>query len=136
MITLVMVSTKFDTNDITKVKGPFVNMLTDFDKISVETACRWQKYLSRCAAEVELESTVWAEGVMKYNMNDELKTLVHDSMEETDTTGAIVMYKLMTDHMVLRNQESIDALLKWIQHFDIGRYDGQNVKLQQVKFVQ
>ena len=61
-------------------------------------------------------------------MNDELRTLVNDSMKEANATGAIVMYKLMTDHMVLRNQESIDALLEWIRHFDIRRYDGQNVK--------
>ncbi len=71
---------------------------------------------------------VWAEGVMKYNTNDELKTLVHDSLEETDTTGAIIMYKLMTNHMVLRNQESIDVLAEWICHFDICHYDRQNVK--------
>ncbi len=91
MTTLFMIPTEFDINDTTKIKGPYINLLTDFDKISIETACRWQKYLLRCAADVELERTVWAEGVMKYNMNDELKTQVHDSMEETNATGAIVM---------------------------------------------
>ena len=65
---------------------------------------------------------------MKLNMNDELKTLVYDSMEEADSTGAIVMYKLMTNHMVLRNQKSINALGKWICHFGYRQYNSQNVK--------
>ncbi len=32
ILTLFMVLTEFDINDTTKIKGPFISMLTDFDK--------------------------------------------------------------------------------------------------------
>ncbi len=54
MLTPFMVPTKFGINNIAKIKGPFINMLTNFDKIIIETACRWQKYLCRHAADVDL----------------------------------------------------------------------------------
>ena len=66
---------------------------------------------------------------MMANMADELKTLVYDDLDEIDCVGGITMFKTMTNHMVLRNQESIDALYNWLCIFDICRYDGQNISI-------
>ena len=62
-------------------------------------------------------------------MSTELKALVHDDLMELSQSenGAVSMVKLMTDHMVLRNQEYVDALHDYIRLFDIWCFDGENV---------
>ena len=62
-------------------------------------------------------------------MADELKTLVYDDLDEIDCVGDITMFKTMINHMVLCNQESIDALYNWLCIFDICQYDGQNISI-------
>ena len=64
-------------------------------------------------------------------MTAELKTLVFDDMENLELTanGAITMFKISTNHMVLRNQESIDSLHEWIRAFDIQKVSGENVSI-------
>ena len=62
-------------------------------------------------------------------MSSELKALVHDDLMELPESekGAVPMLKLMTNHMVLRNQEYVDALNDYIRTFDIRCFDGENV---------
>ena len=139
MMTPFMVPSKFDINDPTKTRGPFTNLLDDFHKISDEIAQLWQQYLGKHAAPVELESDAWAVTIMEKSMTAELKTLVFDDMQELDSSviGAITMFKLTSNHMVMRNQESIDALQEWLRNFDIRKVKGENVSIActQVKAV-
>ena len=79
------------------------------------------KWICKYAAPVEIESAAWAVETMEKSMTAELKTLVFDDMENLELTanGAITMFNIATNHMVLRNQELIDSLHEWIRTFDI-----------------
>ena len=123
------IPTTFDLTDPSRIAGPFVDLLTDFHLVSDVTAQNWQEYLRLYAQDVELESDSWAAEIMELSMTDELKRLVFDDLDELDQVhvGAITIYKYMTNHMVLRNQETIDALHEWIRLFDIRLIDGENV---------
>ena len=131
MLTPFLIPARFDLDDPALTAGPFTNLIVDFHKISDETAQRWQQYLRKYAAPVELESASWAVQIMERSMTAELKTLVRDDIHDLDSSaiGAITMFKIVTNHMVLRNQETIDALQEWIRTFDIRKVDGENVSI-------
>ena len=105
MITPFLIPTQFDIDDPSKLNGPFINLIDDFHKISDGEAQRWQKWICKYAAPVEIESAAWAVETMEKSMTAELKTLVFDDMENLELTanGAITMFKIATNHMVLRN---------------------------------
>ena len=139
MMTPFMIPSKFDINDPSVIQGPFTSLLDDFHKIPDELAQLWQQYLCKHAAPVELESDTWAVTIMEKSMTPELKTLVFDDIQDLDSSanGAITMFKLASNHMVMRNQESIDALQDWLRNFDIRKVKGENVSIAstQVKAV-
>jgi len=112
MMTPFSIPATFDSDDSMKLTGPFTNMIVDFHKITDETARRWQQYLYKFAASVEIESDAWAVIIMDKSMTNKLKTLVSDDLQDLDQleTGAITTFKIATNHMVLRNQETIDSL--------------------------
>ena len=64
-------------------------------------------------------------------MTAKLKALVFDDLQDLEPTasGAITMFKIATNHMVLRNQETIDALQEWIRTFDIHTIPGENISV-------
>ena len=123
------IPTTFDLADPSRIAGPFIDLLKDFHLVSDVMAQRWQEYLRMYAQDVELESDSWAAEIMELSMTDELKQLVFDDLDDFDQVhvGAITVYKYMTNHMVLRNQETIDALQEWIRLFDIRQIDCENV---------
>jgi len=112
MLAPFMVPAEFEIDDPTKLAGPFTNILVDFHKVSDGKIQLWQQYIHTHAAPVELESDKWAVAIMMKSMTSELKTLVNDDLHDTDQskTGTVTMFKLISNHMVLRNQETIDSL--------------------------
>ena len=129
MLTPFLVPTEFDVNDPSKIRGPFRDLTKDFHLVTLDEAKLWQSYLLVHAADEELESCSWAKQILDLSMTAELKALVHnDLMELTQSeSGAVSMVKLMTNHMVLRNQEYVDPLHDYIRTFDIRCFDGENV---------
>ena len=67
---------------------------------------------------------------MQKSMTD-LKTLAFHGFENLypPATGAITVFKTMTNHMVLRNQETVDSLHEWIHKFDIRKVNNGNVSV-------
>ena len=126
MITPFMIPTQFDIDDPSKLNGPFINLIDDFHKIPDKGAQRWQKWICKYAAPVEIESAAWAVETMENSMTTELKTLVFDNMENLELTanGAITMFKIAKNHMVLHNKKSINSLLEWICASDIQKVSG------------
>ena len=114
MMTPFGIPVTFNLDDSTKLTGPFTNMIVDFHKITDETARRWQQYLYKFAASVEIESDAWAVIIMDKSTTNELKTIVSDDLQDLVQleTGAITTFKIATNHMVLRNQETINSLHK------------------------
>ena len=64
-------------------------------------------------------------------MTAELKALVFDNLQDLEPTasGVITMFKIAKNHMVLPNQEIIDALQEWIRPFDIHKVPGENISV-------
>ena len=65
MITPFLIPTTFDLNDPSKINGPFINIIDEFHKIPDEEAQRWQKYVCKYVAPVEIESAAWAVETME-----------------------------------------------------------------------
>ena len=120
----------FDVDDPSTAKGPFINLLTDYSKVSLEIVLRWQRFVNRNASDVELESNNWAEEILQLSMDSELTALVFDDIEGIENSrarGAITTFKLMTNRVVLNIQEKVDAYHNWIRKWTILTVDGQNV---------
>ena len=92
--------------------GPYTNLLEHFRSISDTQVFTWQKYLNENASSVDIESGEWAEGILIKTIDDQLKTAVEDALGHVQRSeqGAITTFKIMSNKMVLMNQESIDAL--------------------------
>ena len=131
MLTPFLIPDRFDLDDTSFTRGLFTNLIDNFHGIPDKKALLWQQYLCKHAAPVELESNTWAVEITQKSMTNELKTLVFDDLENLDSsaTGAITMFKTMANHMVLRNQETIDALHEQICKFDICKVNGGNVSV-------
>ena len=131
MITPFLIPARFSENDPSSVRGPFISLLTHFSTIEEEAALSWQRFFNKYAAPVELESATWAWDILEKSMTAELKTLVNDDFElvDAEAKGAITVFKIMTNHMVLRNQETVDTLNDWLRNFDIRQINGQNVSV-------
>ena len=130
MTTPFFIPDKFDEHDPASAQnGPFVNLLKDFSQISDEKAQAWQRFFNKFAAPVEIESSSWANDIMENSMTPRLKALVNDDLKLIDeiARGAITTFKIMSNHMVLKNQETIDAMHEWLHTFDTCNINGQNV---------
>jgi hypothetical protein len=70
-------------------------------------------------------------GILQKSMSNELSILFGDDLEGVppEEMGAVVLYKTMTNHMVLCNQENIDALQEYLRKFDIRNINGENVSV-------
>ena len=131
MLTPFSIPARFNENDPASVRGPFVSLLTHFSTIEEEAVLSWQRFFNKFAAPVEIESAAWALDILEKSMTADLKTLVNDDYElvDAEAKGAITVFKIMTNHMVLRNQETVDTLNDWLRHFDIRQINGQNVSV-------
>ena len=103
MLTPYLIPATFDLGDPTSTKGPFTNLIDNFHTVSDEKAQLWQRYLHKYAAPIELDSGAWAVEVMEKSMTAWLNTLVFDNLQDLEptTSGAITMFKIATNHMVL-----------------------------------
>jgi len=129
MVTPFMIPEYFDLDDPSSVKGPFINLLETPTLVPDEKVYDWTRFLKKFAAPVELESATWAGEIMDKSMDADLKTRVHDDLEELPeyAKGGVTVFKIMTKHMILQSQEITEGLHAWIRDFDIRQYDGENV---------
>lgn len=129
MVTPFMIPKHFDLDDPSSVKGPYVNLLETPTLISDEKVYDWMRFLKKFAAQVELESALWAGEIIEMSMDPELKARVHDDLEELpeNVKGGVTLFKIMTKHMIMQSQEITDGLHEWIRNFDIRQYDGENI---------
>ena len=128
MLTPFLIPEQFKLDDMSLTRVPSTNLIDDFHKIPNKKAQLWQQYLCGYTAPIEVESNTWTVESMQKSMTD-LKTLAFHGFENLypPATGAITVFKTMTNHMVLHNQETIDALHEWIRKFDIRKVNGENV---------
>ena len=132
MVSPFYIALNFDESNPTSANvGPYVNLLKDYEEVTLEKAKEWQRFLNKHAHAVEHESLQWAMDLMEKSMSTELKELVHDdyeqAVEDELSRGTITLFKIMTDRMVLSNQETIDAMCNYLAAFDIRNTNGQNV---------
>ena len=131
MIAPFTVALSFDEdNPVSANVGPYLNILTDYEEITLDMAKGWQRFVNKYAHAIEHESLQWAMELMEKSTTTELKELVHDDYEQAVdklSRGTITFFKVMTDRMVLSNQETIDALCNYLAAFDIRNINGQNV---------
>ena len=64
MINPFMIPATFDLDDPSKTNDPFINLIDEFHKIPDKEAQRWQQYIFKYAAPVEIESAAWAQLIL------------------------------------------------------------------------
>ena len=67
--------------------------------------------------------------IVERSMDSGQKMLVNNDLSKMkkDKLVIVVTFKCITNHVVIWNQGTMDALQGWIYKFDIYRMDGQNV---------
>ena len=119
-----------ENNKASANRGPYINILKDHTEVTLEQTMEWQRFINRHAHTVEHESLQWTLELVEKSMTTELKELIHDDYKQVvdeSSRGTITFYKIVTDRMVLSNQEMVDAMGNYLTGFDIRNINGQNV---------
>mmetsp|Transcript_27606 Transcript_27606/g.47002 ORF Transcript_27606/g.47002 Transcript_27606/m.47002 type:complete len:625 (-) Transcript_27606:849-2723(-) len=106
-----------------------INILTDWESVSLEECKAWQAFILKYGSNVDLETDRWIVGLLQKTMEAELKAEVGSDLEDIAKSerGSIVLFRLIATRLFERNQEARDAMVMHIQSFDIRKYDGQHV---------
>ena len=101
----------FNENDKASTnRGPYTNIFKEHTEVTLEQTMEWQRFINKHAHAVEHESLQWTLELMEKSMTAKVKELVHDDYEQVvdeSSRGTITFYKIVTDRMVLSNQERL-----------------------------
>ena len=113
----------------------FTNVLTDWRSVDVTTCKRWQRWLLKWSSNADRESDAWAQEILRRTMDDELRADISSDMIDLDAEeqGAVTMFRLIIERMVVRNQEAHDAMIAYLTEFDIRLFDGECVNTAVVR---
>ena len=109
----------------------FINILDNWRNLTPDTVYLWQGWLNVYASAADTISMEWCEEILDLSLDKDLRGKVDDSLREVDTDnkGAVTTYFLVTQCLVVQNQEATDAMLDYLKNFSILNYAGQNVSI-------
>ena len=107
----------------------YTNVLKNWRSVSVDDCKRWQRWLLRWSGNADRESDAWVQDILRRTMEDELRVDISSDMLdlEQEERGAVTMFRLIVERMVVRNQEAHDSMIGYITGFDIRMFDGESV---------
>ena len=124
-------SSFFDYPDKVLKTTSFINILDNWRNLTPDTVYLWQGWLNVYASAADTISMEWCEEILDLSLDGDLKGKVEDTLREVDTNnkGAVTTYFLVTQCLVVQNQEAMDAMLDYLKNFSILNYAGQNVSI-------
>ena len=124
-------SSFFDHPDKVLKTTSFINILDNWRNLTPDTVYLWQGWLNVYASAADTISMEWCEEILDLSLDGDLKGKVEDTLREVDTNnkGAVTTYFLVTQCLVVQNQEATDAMLDYLKNFSILNYAGQNVSI-------
>ncbi len=107
----------------------WLDAIEDYHKLEDSNYSARQEFILRHGLDVKIESDSWLEGTLLLSMESTLCAKVESDLKclPVNQHGAITMLCFIIKCMVIRNQETWDALEEYIETFDIRSFPGENV---------
>ena len=133
MVSLLQIPTGVDFTKPDRVASAttFKDAINDWSRLDDDDYFKWQEFICRFGSPVELESDSWLHDTLLLSMDTTLRAEVESDISTTPSSrfGAITTLRFLIKRMVIKNQESLDALENYIKSFDITKFPGENVPI-------
>ena len=92
---------------------------------------KWQEFILCYSSVTEIESDAWLDDTLHLSMETTLKAEVDSDISSIplQQRGSITTLRCIIKRMVIKNQESRDALESYVKNFDITKFPGENVPI-------
>ena len=112
------------------------DLLKHYRDVSLETVKQWQVFINTSADAVDMESSNWALDVLKKSTEKGLLLKVNQTFDNYDVTeqGGVTFFKLLVDEVDKGTFEMRQALLKWVENFDVRYFEGEHVSQASTHF--
>ena len=109
----------------------FKHAIDDWSALDDDDYHKWQEFIRRYGSQVELESDSWLDDTLQLSMETTLRAEVESDISNIPSSkrGSLTTLRCIIKRMVIKNQESRDALESYIKSFDITKFPGENVPI-------
>ena len=133
MTSLLQVPTGVDLSNPANVASAtkFKHAIDDWSNLEDDDYHKWQEFIRRYGSPVELESDNWLDDTLQLSMEKTLRAEVESDISHIPSSkrGSLTTLRCIIKRMVIKNQESRDALENYIKSFDITKFPGENVPI-------
>ncbi len=131
MVSLLQIPTGVDFSKPERVASApqFKDAIYDWSSLEDDTYFKWQEFIRRYGSPVEIESDSWFKDTLLLSMDKTLRAEVESDISHISSSkrGSITTLRFIIRRMVIKNQESLDALENYIKTFDTTKFPGENV---------
>ena len=112
-----------------QIFSPLVNVLWNHSKFTLVQACMWQSFINRWFPQADFESSAWLHTKIFNMLDRDLLPIIMQGINGLDSSfqGGFTTAWFLLDQLILDSHEIRVALQNIILHFDIRRYDAENV---------
>ena len=109
----------------------FKHAIDDWSSLEDDEYHKWQEFIRRYGSPIELESDSWLDDTLQLSMETTLRAEVESDISNIPSSkrGSLTTLRCIIKRMVVKNQESRDALENYIKSFDITKFPGENVPI-------
>jgi hypothetical protein len=133
MTSLLQVPTgvNFSKPELVASATKFKHAIDDWSNLEDDDYHKWQEFIRRYGSPVELESDSWLDDTLQLSMEKTLRAEVESDISNIPSSkrGSLTTLRCIIKRMVIKNQESRDALENYIKSFDITKFPGENVPI-------
>ena len=112
------------------------DLLKSYRDVNLETVRKWQVFINTAAAKPETESSEWSLDVLQKSTDKSLLLRINQTFDNYDASeqGGVTYFKLLVDEVDKSTFEMRQALIKWVENFDVRIFDGEDVTKGSVHF--
>jgi hypothetical protein len=113
----------------------YKDAITHWKDLDDEDYFQWQEFLLRYGSTTEMESDAWLEDTLHLSLEKTLKAEIDADVSAIPLhqRGSLTTIRCIIKRLVVKNQESRDALVLYITDFDIMKFPGENVPLASLR---
>ncbi len=133
MVSLLMIPTGVDYSkprEVTKATK-FKDAIKDWHSLDDADYFNWQAFILRHGTSIELENNSWLEDTLQLSMEKTLCAEVESNIFNIPhyQRGSITTLRCIMKCMVVKTQESCNAIESYLKTFDMTKYPGKNVPI-------
>lgn len=128
------VSDDWDIREVISASS-HLNVITSHKQLTVQQVLAHQTFVNRCS-EFETTSSHWAYLKLQASTDSVLLTRVKQRYNDLPAhqQGGVILLKYILDEIDKDSFEGRQALVKWIENFDIRNFEGQDIRLATTHF--